>query len=354
MSQPRPTICLPILGCLLALSAAGCQTYAPYGYGGQGNYSYPVYQPGAVVPYNGPVNGVPGTMQGGVILPGQTFPQGGPPPGAFGPGGAPPFNPGANPAYQLPPVNRSPGFGVNPQIGVQGVDAAGDNFGPPGQFPGAGANTPNPPNPLTRPKMPADERFPAVPDYPDPTSQPASSVRPRTGPPKGAFGGESIQDDMDAGRRETQKLKEIETEDPLVPAAALPKKTSMIIHDGDEQFLPPLNSQGGQPQIIQTAQHTERAPAHRPYGRAGNRQAWFRGVVDFDEQEKTWYLIYNPNPDEDDERGGIVTLLDHPNLQFVRGDDTVLIEGVFVPDATDRYGHPRYRINTIKRLVAPQ
>ncbi|MDB5386662.1 MAG: hypothetical protein JWM11_2308 [Planctomycetaceae bacterium] len=365
MYQPRPTsYSTPLLGCLLAISAVGCQTYAPSGYGAPGNYSYPVYQPGTVMPYNGPTNGVPGGFQGGrVIPPGQTFPQpgmfpqngmpGGYPNGQLPPGVAPPFNPQANPNYQLPPVNQNPGNGTNLQPGgIQGADVDGATFGQPGQFP----NSPN----SQRPKMPAEERL-AVPMYDDPSAQsgttaPVNNTKPRTAPPANFGGPEDFNGDLEPGKRATQKLKESEDE-PAVPAAAVPKKTSMIIQDTDgstQEFMPPLDTQLAQQGVIQTAQHIERAPVQRPYGRAANGHGWFRGVVDFDQQEKTWYLIYNPTPDESDARGGIVTLLEHPNLQFLRSDDTVLVEGIFEPAATDRYGHPKYRINTVKRLVAPQ
>lgn len=359
MSQPRPTTVWPaILGCLLAISSVGCQTYPA-------NYSYPVYQPGSVVPYNGAPVGVPGGYQGGgIVPPGQSFPQSGMypqqgGPGGYPPGGAPPFTPGYNPNYALPPVNSNPNPGAGslpPGTGFRSTEIEGDNLGPAAPFPN-GTTTPT----TSRPKMPADDRFPSVPVYSDPNDQPTSGPPVNNtntrAPNKGSFGSESFQEEINAGQQKANKLKALETEEPTVPAAAVPKKAGMTMNDVDgstQDFIAPVDTRMVQQNIIQTAQHLERAPIHRPYGRAANGQAWFRGVVDFDEQERTWYLIYNPQPDESDERGGIVTLLEHPHLQYLRSDDTVLIEGVFEPQATDRYGHPKYRISNVKRLVPPQ
>lgn len=378
MSQPRPTICLPaLLGCLLATSAVGCQSFGPSGYGGYpGNYNnYPVYQPGQVVPYQGAPGGMsaPGTIispQPGTYPQSGAYPQPSPYPqsgfqNTYPPGGAPPFNPGFNPNYSLPSGNQNPGMapdpayrpnpgvGTNPRPALQGAEA--DEFGQPGQFPGATGTS----NTTTRPRMPADEKFP-VPDYNDP-SQPGSTTPPvnstnRSVPPAVDLGEESFQGPINGSKRATQKLEDIE-EEITPPTTAIPKKTSMLENEADGatvDFVPPVAGRAAR-NIIQTAQHQEGPPTTiRPYGRAVNGEAWFRGIVDFDEEEKTWYLIYNPQPAEADERGGIVTLLDHPLLQHLRSDDTVLVEGAFNPQSTDRYGHPRYQIQSVTRLVPPQ
>jgi hypothetical protein len=397
MCKPRPTIySAPLLGCLLAISAVGCQSYTPYGYGG-GAGNYPVYQPGTVVPYNGPVNGI----QGGVITPGQNFapPVGQyPPPGSFPPGGqfqpgqfpqggaggAPPFRPGYNPNYSLPAVNPNNGTGtgvVPPPDPLREVEA-GDDFGQPGQFPpttgGAGGQR------TSRPQMPPEEKLKQVPNYDDPLSQTTTGNpvnRTKTRSNADAMGAESLQEDISTGKGPAQKLENIEEEPIGQPAARAPRKGGAMINQDpaatDQQFLPPLNPKSEQTQVastdiastdiadtgiaqraqvvprdkIQMVQYTEREPVNRSYGRATNGHAWFRGVVDYDEQEKTWYLIYNPDPEERDERGGIITLQDHPDLQFVRSDDTILVEGHFDPGAMDVYGQPKYRIAKVNRLL---
>jgi len=364
MSQPRTAINLPLLlGCLLTLSAVGCQSFGPNGYGGYpGNYNqYPVYQPGTVVPYN---NG----PQGGVILPGNSFSQqpGGFPqpypqsglPGGYPPGAAPPFNPAFNPNYSLPPVNRNPGFGSGAQPGIQGADSGDENFGQLGQFPGANDATPA----GTRPRMPAEERL-SVPDYDDVMIQPGGTTPPvnntnRRNAPNVDLGPESFQGEINGGKRARDKLEFDDEQTP--PTTLIPKKTSMRQQDTDGStidFEPPVNKDFTRQKsrnIIQTAQHLEGFPTIRPYGRASNGQAWFRGVVDFDEQDRTWYLIYNPEPDANDERGGIVTLMEHPALQYLKSDDTVLVEGNFNQLETDRYGNAKYQINLVKQLVVPQ
>lgn len=363
MSQPQPAICVPaMLACLLAISVTGCQSFGPNGYGAYpGNYSsYPVYQPGTVVPYNGPAGTVvsPGNgfapQQG--VYPSQGVPNSYPP-GSYPPGSAPAFNPQYNPNYSLPQVNPNGGAGGGVQPGVSGAEIDTDAFGQPGQFPGAtGTNSAT-----QRPRMPAEEKFP-VPNYNDPTQPDATTApvnntsRPN---PRSNLGRESFQGEINPGKRAIQKLETIE-EDPAVPTTVVPKKTSMLLNDADGatvDFVPPVNSEilhRSSRNVIQTAQHLEGGPVLRPYGRASNGEAWFRGIVDYDEEEKTWYLIYNPQPEEADERGGIVTLLEHPSLQFLQSDDTVLVEGHFDQLATDRYGNPKYQVGSVKRLVPPQ
>jgi hypothetical protein len=321
MSQPQTKSTLNRLWCgLLAVTCVGCQTYSPYGYGGYSG-GYPMYnQPGQVMPYGGP-----GIQSGTTVMP---VPEagypGGYPAGNLGPGAMTPngYPPGGN--YGIPP---------------QGADISGDNLGPAGQFPGASA----PPRP----------NVPLPPTDPNYLNGPGTATPPRTRRPApnsiDPGGPADFNGDQSTGaEKATQKLKKMETSSPGVPDAAMIR----TVIDGTE-FPPPVtrNNRSG---IIQTSQHVDAGIAARdlrPYGRAPNGQAWFRGLVDFDEQENAWYLIYNPEPDASDKQGGTITLVEHPHLKLFKPDEVILVEGQFDPSETDRYGNPKYRAEVVRRLI---
>ena len=77
-----------------------------------------------------------------------------------------------------------------------------------------------------------------------------------------------------------------------------------------------------------------------------------RGVVDFDEEDNSWHIIYNVTPNEKDKLGGGVRLLPHPALKTLRNGDVVLIEGKVDYENLDRRGKPQYRISYLARLEA--
>ncbi|MES2792887.1 MAG: hypothetical protein V4719_24960 [Planctomycetota bacterium] len=342
MFHPQMIVRLTHLWCGVAvLASAGCQTYSPYGYGNYpGNYGSPVYQqPGQPVPYGSP-GMAPGTVvmpppsggfQGGYPPPGGM--QGGyPPPGGFPGGGqsAPPFSPGAvTPATPYPNVPNGPL--------PQGADAAGDGFGPSGQFPGE-ANRP-----------PTDNGR-SVPNYNDPDSPAAPRRAPAATP---GIGDEaSFKGEINGAKRATDRLTAEDPTPAVRPGAALTGAGA-----DDIQFAPPTTRttpRTANRGIIQASQNVESTAQPQnllPYGRAPNGQAWFRGLIDFDEQENLWYLIYNPEPDAKDPQGGMVTLVEHPHLNLMQGDDVVLVEGSFDPTELDRNGRPKYRPATVRRLV---
>ncbi len=328
MFDPQTVSRLTHLWCgIVVLTSVGCQTYSPYGYGGYpASYGTPVYQqPGQPVPYGSP-GMAPGQM---VPPPGGGFQGGYPPPGGFQSGQ--PYPGTVTPASPFPNVPNGPA--------PRGADISNDPLGQPGQFPGAGAGSPPQPN------VPVGVDR-AVPNYPDPEGVPR---KPATTP------GITDEADFKGGINGAKKAADnlINMENGAGKAGA-----SLASPRGDEiHFTPTVNrrpSRTAQTGIIQTAQHVESGSGShhlRPYGRAPNGKAWFRGLIDFDEQENLWYLIYNPEPDINDPQGGMVTLVEHPHLSLLQGDDVVLVEGQFDPSQLDANGRPKYRANSVRRLV---
>ena len=310
------------------MTSIGCQAYSPYGYGQYpGGFNSRAYQqPGM---YGAP-GMAPGTM---VVPPGSGYP------GAY-PGGiqaAPPYNPG--PGYNSGPVTPATPYPTGPTGptggGNQGADTSTDPLGQSGSFPRSSS---------TRPQIPADGKL--VPYYSDPDT----STQPRRVPavtPTDIGDPADFKGTINGAEKATQRLKGIETE------SAKPPGVSLIESEADAiQFAPPADRSAANG--IQTVEHTQAAGGPQnlsPYGRAPNGQDWFRGLVDYDEQENTWYLIYNPEPGAEDRQGGTITLIEHPNLKLVRGDDVVLVEGRFDPTQSDQHGHAKYRVNVVRRLI---
>ena len=87
-----------------------------------------------------------------------------------------------------------------------------------------------------------------------------------------------------------------------------------------------------------------------PFDYDRKNYSWLRGVVDFDEQNKTWHLMYSQMPEPKDVYGGDIALIDHPDLAHLRDSDVVLVEGAIDANVPDRLGKASYRI---KKLVGP-
>lgn len=313
MSQPQSFRLLALWSCsVLTILAAGCQTYPPYGY--QGNYNYPMYgqpgygQPGQVIPYNGP-----GIVPGGAPLGVQPN---GLPPAAYPPaGGAPLFNQGAAAG---PPI---------PNVPVQGVDNSGE-FGNQAPFPNV---------PSSGQSLPPND-----PGYSDPTGP---SARRPVATPTDVNDPANFSEEINGAKKATDKLKSTEID-------VIPNKSVMLDDQFDGvQFTPPINTKASRSAIIQTAQHVDDNPDVRIYGIAKDGHSWFRGVLDYDKQENTWYLIYNPTPALADGFGGMLTLEGHPDLENFAVNDIALVDGSFAP--ADASGNVKYRVSTIRRLVAP-
>ena len=105
--------------------------------------------------------------------------------------------------------------------------------------------------------------------------------------------------------------------------------------------------------LKQTSAESDEAAARRPNPFDHDREdfRWLRGVVDYDEADKTWNIIYDMNPDRTDRFGGSITLGDDERLSELHDDDVVLVEGRVDANARDRSGKPLYHVERLARLV---
>jgi hypothetical protein len=74
------------------------------------------------------------------------------------------------------------------------------------------------------------------------------------------------------------------------------------------------------------------------------KYTWLRGVVDFDERDKSWHIIYCRRPDSHDRYGGALRLIDNPKLATLHSGDVVYVEGRIDTHRLDSHGKPQYLI----------
>jgi hypothetical protein len=74
--------------------------------------------------------------------------------------------------------------------------------------------------------------------------------------------------------------------------------------------------------------------------------SYVRGVVDFNPRDKTWHIIYSPNPDRKDKFGGAFELIDSPKLRGLKDGDVVFIQGRVHPKIVDTHGKPKYEVGS--------
>ena len=72
--------------------------------------------------------------------------------------------------------------------------------------------------------------------------------------------------------------------------------------------------------------------------------SYLRGVVDYNPRDKSWHIIYSPNPDRKDKYGGAFQLVDHPKLKALHDGDVVFIQGHISPRQLDAGGKPKYEV----------
>lgn len=75
-----------------------------------------------------------------------------------------------------------------------------------------------------------------------------------------------------------------------------------------------------------------------------------RGLVSFDEATQTWALMYNDNPGNDDEYGGMFTLANDDRFGVLNENDVVYVEGKISPSERDTLGKPKYVVEYLKKL----
>lgn len=263
------------------------------------------------------------------------------PSSVYGPSGYPGF-------YGNPPPGAFPQGGtvISPGLPAQG---SGTTLSPGASSPSDGRSTnrwlPGSSAPAFNPAtdgVPAGGADKPVPDYVDPTSSGGSAA-----PPFG--GGGDFNDTNTVG-------------DPDRSSDA-----SGTSDDGDSPFDGAASNEGANddPFVAPTiplvaVSTTSNAPPESPivrgqkpspykYDRQNYR--WLRGVVDYDEPSRTWNIIYDIEPDPNDEFGGSIVLLGADRFGTLKNSDVVLVEGGIDRENLDEFGKPQFRVEKLDRLV---
>ena len=288
---------------LASATLSGC--YSPYGYhnqyGNPGYYGQPAYQtPGY---QNGPV--FPGS-------PGQPLGNG----GTYVPGGT---SPGNSPTPLNPPSTYDNGPGINWQ------DPKNN----------AVPFNPNPGTDRGSVPDPGDDLKNSNPGASKPTLTPTSGTR---------------DDGLSSPFEQTGNAGGGSIGAPVQPAQATTEP------DPFEMPQPLRSSATAGASPIQTVRYEEPQPAAKlnPYGRDTKHAnpTWLRGVVDYDQKQRTWSILYSANPDPRDPNGGVLTLASHPNLAKCRLGEVVLVEGAIDASQTDARGKSIYVLDNVTPLTA--
>jgi hypothetical protein len=91
--------------------------------------------------------------------------------------------------------------------------------------------------------------------------------------------------------------------------------------------------------------------ASEPYGYDASGYRWLKGLVDYDEEQETWLLVYDVTPDESDDFKGQITLAQSSSLDELNNNDAVLVQGRVDSSLRDPGTlKPQYRVEGIQRL----
>ena len=282
---------------LLVLATPGCCF--------RGGYPTGYYAPGPSVVPAQPSTGFPSGpfyQPGGTTYPYPT--NGGTPyvPGTSptGPTLAPPGNPGGSTTYDSPSGGTGSAPTFNPET------PAGDKVPLPGDDPGFERGSAKPTlKPTTSAVEPRD---------PPSTVQNESQRRPRP----------SVESNLNLP----------EADDPFeAPAVRQASATDMT--DDDVSFA------DNKPAVTR---NSPKPYAHDP------EWNWVQGIVDYDKKSDTWMIMYDDNPQNDDQLGGVITLVDHPALSKLKTGDAVRIEGSVDENVGDSRNMPVFRIARAKKL----
>lgn len=132
---------------------------------------------------------------------------------------------------------------------------------------------------------------------------------------------------------------------------ALKEQVAVRSSTDDAAFVDPVSAE---PATVEQVSHESDEPAARrlnPYDYDRKDFRWLRGVVDYDEADKTWNIIYDLNPDQADRYGGSITLSEDERLSKLPANSVVLVEGYVDTNTRDRSGKPIYRVEQLARLV---
>jgi hypothetical protein len=340
----------PAVGALILFAASGCYSHHPYGHGG-----YPGYYGTAP----------PGTMAPGTTMPGTVSPGGGPylgTPGSFPPTYQAPSSNLQN--FGSPTQQFQPPVQVNPVQGGQGNDPfyGGDHFTPNG-----GA-------------APGNQY---VPEYNDPgttsvpQSQPKTSQAPKSSQAPTTVGGSrTFEADADPFPKSGGSRTFEAESDPFpksggtspalghgpqfasLPAAAAIHDSAVaaIPTDDEQEFFPPtsLKPVSASYAVLDEPDRDGGIQAMsrpNPYDHDRKGFRWLRGVINFDEANQKWYVMYSANPAADDEFGGEIALADTASLDVLNNGEVVYVEGQIDPNTRDDSGKPCYRVDFLAQLV---
>ena len=98
---------------------------------------------------------------------------------------------------------------------------------------------------------------------------------------------------------------------------------------------------------------TDSAPAANrpsPYKYDRKEFRWLRGVVDYDSEAGTWNIIYDVEPDAEDEYGGSISLSGVDRSEPLKNGDICLAEGEVDLKRLDAFGKPMFRVDRLTPL----
>jgi hypothetical protein len=192
-------------------------------------------------------------------------------------------------------------------------------------------------------------RRPEIPVPPPSDPVPQTSPGPSAGPPpsdssQSPFGSEDKQP-FDKG-----------TQMDVPPRSGGPQS---VASREPEPFEAPLDRSGKiDTGVVEVAAKTVDAktrvgsPNRYDYDRTS--YSYLRGVVDFNPRDKTWHIIYSPNPDRTDKFGGAFELIASPKLRLLHDGDVVFIQGRVHPKIVDTRGKPKYEVGEeVARISNP-
>jgi hypothetical protein len=118
---------------------------------------------------------------------------------------------------------------------------------------------------------------------------------------------------------------------------------SLRAEDPFVQPAPLTTDHGAKPMPVTSS------PPGEPYAYDGNGFTWLKGIVDFDDETKTWSIIYALAPKPTDRFGGHFVLGPSEHLNQLHKGDLVLIAGEPHPTLKDR-GWPVYHVTKVSVL----
>jgi hypothetical protein len=277
------------------------------------------------------------------------------PSSVYGPRGYPGF-------YSTPPGGQIPQGGtiISPGLPPQGSGATlspgANSYG--SQSPANSVGSTNRWQPKSdapafnadRDGVPASEADKPVPDYNDPTSFNGLAPRPFNTDDDfrdtNRFGDEDANKGKESGGAASNRPfgETDENESPFDGAATN--------GTNDDPFVSPLIPLTPVSTIRDVADGSSTTQGKKPNPYKFDRQTfrWLRGVVDYDDEAKTWNIIYSLRPDPKDKFGGSIALLGADRFGTLNNNDVVLVEGGVDVDHLDAFGKPQFRVDRLERL----